>query len=663
MAKVRNLTACALALCALTAPAALADPPDVAATISGTLERTHEDTASGPRPITVLSTASGPQVVTFAADQPVPPNGAEVELRGRVKGMTLEASSATITGPTIAVPTTAPAAGGDGVTDQQGTPLASGTPRTVAIVVITFSGSVAPSYTDAQLQGVLVSNASSVSNYFNEQSYGAVSFKGITNPVGDVFHATIAADGSGCGSNMWQTWGSEAAAVVGSSTINLYDHVIYVFNSHGTCGWAGLAYMPGSEVYIDNAFTLSVVAHELGHNLGVHHAAALRCTSGGQNVAFSSTAYACTPSEYGDPFDIMGSSTTNQQNAFHKLQSGWLGSAAGPRVQTITASGDYTVAPLESSSGVALLLVPHVTTGVIAPTSPSTTLGDTFALDFRQPTGTWFDAYAPGSAAVTGVQIRLVQTPGGSANQTQLIDTTPLTSTFADAALTQGSTFTDATDSITITTTDVNPLGATVHVTVAGSGGGSGGGTGGGTTPPPDTTPPSSVSNLTATVASGPVVSLAFGAATDDQAVSSYRITRDGSQIDNVGGSSTTYGDWTATYGAHSYGVTAVDSAGNVGPTATIAVVVAAPAPPTTTKPPTTKPPTGLGPRARVKVTVKIVGTSARDRRALLSWTRVAGARAYVVSRNGHRLRSTTARTLVDTRPPRGKLLYVVTVA
>jgi hypothetical protein len=661
MADVRKLTVCALALCALTAPAALADPPDVAATISGTLERTHEDTAGGPRPISILSTASGPQVVTFAADQPVPPNGTEVELRGRVKGTTLEASSATITGPTVAVPTTVPAADGQtAVADQQGTPLASGTPRTVAIVVITFSTAVAPTYTDTALQGVLVSNANSVSNYFNEQSYGAVSFKGISNPLGDVFHATIASDGSGCGSNMWQTWGSQAAAAVGYSTLDQYDHVIYVFNSHGTCGWAGLAYMPGSEVYIDNAFSLPVVAHELGHNLGVHHAAALRCMSGGQNVAFSSAAYACMPSEYGDPFDIMGSSATNQQNAFHKLQSGWLGSSSGPRVQTITASGDYTVAPLESSSGVALLLVPHVTPGLIAPTSPSTILGDTFALDFRQPTPTWFDAYAPGSAAVSGVQIRLVQTPGGSANQTQLIDTTPLTSTFTDAALAQGATFTDATDSITITTTDVNPLGATVHVTVGSSGGG---GSGGGTTPPPDTTPPSSVSNLTATVSSGPVVSLAFGAATDDQAVSSYRVTRDGSQIDNLGGSSTTYGDWTATYGAHTYGVTAVDSAGNVGPTATIAVVVAAPAPPTTAKPPTAKPSTGLGARARVKVTVKIVGRSASGRRALLSWARVAGARGYVVSRNGHRLRSTTARTLVDARPPRGKLLYVVTVA
>ena len=253
--------------------------------------------------------------------------------------------------------------------------------------------------------------------------------------------------------------------------------MIYVFNSQHSCGWAGLGYMPGDEVYIDNAFTLSVVAHELGHNLGVHHASTLRCLSGGQNVAFSSSNGACSSDEYGDMYDIMGQSSTNQQNAFHKLQSGWLGSSTGPRVQTITTSGSYTVGPLESSSGVALLLVPHVTAGLDS--DPSTTLGDTFALDFRQPTGSYFDNYASNSPAIGGVQIHLVQTPGnGSPIQTQLIDTTPQTSSFADAALTQNSTFVDSTDGITIQTTDVNPLGATVHVTFGATGGSSGGGSG-----------------------------------------------------------------------------------------------------------------------------------------------------------------------------------------
>ena len=416
-----------LALCAIGAPGALADPPGVSQSVSGTLELTHEDTGAGPRPISILSTSDGPQVVHFAPGEPVPPNGAEVRLHGRVNGSTIEADSATIIGPSIAVPTGVAA---DGIT-----PLAAGVARKVAIVVITFAGGTAPAYTDAQLQGVLVSNSNSVSNYFSEQSYGQVSFTGINSPNGDVYHVSIAANGSGCNTNSgWPAWGSQARAAVGSA-LNSYDHVIYVFDSHNTCGWAGLGYMPGSEVYIDNAFSLTVVAHELGHNLGVHHASSLRCIVAGQPVAYSTDAGACSFSEYGDPYDIMGSSATNQQNAFHKLQSGWLGSVNGPRVKTITASGDYTVSPLEQSSGVALLLVPNVTGAVVGGSS----LGQDFALDLRQTYGSYFDAFAAGSAAIGGVQIRLVQAPGsGSPIQTQLIDNNPQTATFADAAARSG---------------------------------------------------------------------------------------------------------------------------------------------------------------------------------------------------------------------------------
>jgi hypothetical protein len=648
----RLLVSCVLLFGALTAPVALADPPDVSVTLSGIVERTHADTTGGARALTVLSTPAGPQAVTFDADQPVPPNGADVELHGRLAGTTLETDTVTITGPSLAVPARAAA-------DEQATAVASGTPRTVAIVVVTI-GSTTPGYSDTDLQNVMVSNANSVSNYFAEQSYGAVSFRGINNAAGDVFHATIPAS-SGC---PWQTWGSQAAAAV--PAVNGYDNVVYVFNSRGACGFAGVAWLPGREAFIDNAFTLPVVAHELGHNLGVHHAASLRCSSGGQTVAFASTNLACIPSEYGDMWDVMGSSPSNQQNAFHKLQSGWLGSVSGPRVQSITTSGSYTVGPLEASSGVALLLIPQVTAGTVA--DPSTTLGDTFALDFRQPAGT-FDTFGTGSFATSGVQIRLVQTPGqGYPAQTELLDATPQTpGNFNDAALAKDATFVDATDGITIQTTDVNPLGATVQVTLGSTGGGGtvggggGGSTGGGGTTPttPDTTPPTGVTGLAATVASGPVVSLAYASATDDRAVSSYRIARDGAQIDNLSGGQTSYADWTATYGSHTYGVTAVDAAGNAGPTVTVVAVVAPPLPP---KPVVTKP--GKTPATPAKkplaVTIKIVKVSAHTRHVKLAWKRVAGARGYTVTRNGHRYRATTALKLVDTSPPRGTLRYTV---
>ena len=539
------------------------------------------------------------------------------------------------------------------------------------MVVITFGNGTSPAFTDAQLQGVLVSNPNSVSNYFDEQSYGAVTFTGINNPNGDVYHATIAAiPDSSCD---WSTWGSEATAAVGASTLNQYDHVIYVFDSGGRCGFAGLGYMPGRTVYIDHYFQLSVVAHELGHNLGVHHASSLRCTVGGVAVAYSTASGACTSSEYGDPFDIMGSSATNEQNAFHKLQSGWLGGLNGGRVQTITQTGDYTVGPLESSTGTALLLIPNVTGGV---------LGQDFALDFRQPTGTYFDNYASNSSAVGGVQIRLVQTPGGAPIQTQLIDANPSTTTFSDAALASGETFTDATDSITIQTTNVSPFGATVHVTVGSGGSGSSGSGSGGSTI--DTTPPTAVSALATTIESGPAVTISFGPATDAGGIASYQITRDGATIATLGSAATAYVDWTATPGNHTYGVTATDIAGNVGPLTTVLATVPAPVVVTPTKPASTTPTTGNGGtnssdgsdddtdgvtkifkqiRLAKGVSLRVLAHNGRTRRVEVTWTKVAGTHTYTVMRNGLRVATTRSRTWSDPKAPAGALRYTIRVS
>jgi Gametolysin peptidase M11 len=659
MRRIAMLIACPLVLLAFAVPA-FAESPDV--TANGILERTHVDTANGPRPIDVLSTTTGPRVVTFPAGHPVPPDGAEVRLSGHMAGNTLETTAATVTGPSLAIPTSDTSSSSAPLADAGDAPLASGVARTVAIVVITFSTGVAPSYTDAQLRGVLTQNADSVSNYFAEQSYGQVSFQGITNPAGDIYRVPIASNGSGCSSN-WSTWGSQAyAAAGGNAVLGAYNHVIYVFNSQNTCGWAGLGYMPGSSVYIDNYFQLSVVAHELGHNLGVHHASSLRCIVNGQAVAFANANGACSSSEYGDPYDIMGSSNTNQQNAFHKFQSGWLGSVSGPRVQTITQSGDYTVNPLELSSGVALLLIPGVTSGSDTNNSPTTNLGQDFALDLRQPFGTQFDAFPSDSPAVGGINIHLVQTPGtGSPVQTQLIDTTPQTSSFLDAALTQGNTFTDYADGITITNEGITPLvGATVHVTL------------GATASSPDTTPPSAVGDLTATVAAGPVVTVSFAAATDNAGVSSYRIARDGAQIASLPATTTSYADWTAGPGVHVYTVTAIDLSGNVGATtSTTATVIAptttttpTPITPTPTTPTTPTGPTTKLPKTKVKnaphVKAKVISVKGKTRRVLVTWQRVAGSRSYVVLRNGRRLASTTAHTLVDPSAPRGALRYVV---
>ncbi|HJT29277.1 MAG TPA: hypothetical protein VJ784_17830 [Pyrinomonadaceae bacterium] len=84
-----------------------------------------------------------------------------------------------------------------------------------------------------------------------------------------------------------------------------------------------------------------------------------------------------------------------------------------------------------------------------------------------------------------------------------------------------------------------------------------------GPTPVGDTTPPTAPTNLTATFnATTNAIDLSWTAATDNVAVTGYRIYRDGgaAPINTVNG--TTFSD-AGLSGTHSYGVTAIDAAGN----------------------------------------------------------------------------------------------------
>ncbi|HYV13559.1 MAG TPA: hypothetical protein VE980_21825 [Pyrinomonadaceae bacterium] len=82
-----------------------------------------------------------------------------------------------------------------------------------------------------------------------------------------------------------------------------------------------------------------------------------------------------------------------------------------------------------------------------------------------------------------------------------------------------------------------------------------------GPTPVGDTTPPTAPTGLTATFnATTNTIDLSWTAATDNVAVTGYRIFRDDGLINTVTG--TTFSD-AAPLGTHSYGVTAIDAAGN----------------------------------------------------------------------------------------------------
>src|SRR5678816_1960503 len=202
----------------------------------------------------------------------------------------------------------------------------------------------------------------------------------------------------------------------------------------------------------------------MGHNFGLLHAASLRCATaiGG----------ACSSSEYGDPFDAMGNQRAMHYNAMQKAKLAWIPPMS---VKTHTGgSATYTLSPLETGGA--------TTYAVKIPTAAS---NRTYWLEFRQPIG--FDSPLAAFNS-NGAQIRVsypfeTMCSGCTSNSddTELLDMTPSTTSFNDATLPVGQTFSDTTYGINVTVLSASASALTVQV-------GTGGGTGGAAPPAPTAT-------------------------------------------------------------------------------------------------------------------------------------------------------------------------------
>ena len=168
------------------------------------------------------------------------------------------------------------------------------------------------------------------------------------------------------------------------------------------------AYVGLSGAWLQTANT-TIVCHELGHNLGLRHANAWKTSDGsitgpGRNI------------EYGNALDTMGSGW-GYFNAFYKWWLNWLPESA---VQTITQPGIYTVYPSDSDS----LLE-----------------GATYALRIAKDHAR--DYWIETKILVDGGLVVNWNPNPGSIGGTQLLDMTPASNSFYDAALSVGEEFYD----------------------------------------------------------------------------------------------------------------------------------------------------------------------------------------------------------------------------
>lgn len=329
------------------------------------------------------------------------------------------------------------------------TPALQTTTNRVAVILFNFLNDTRQPITPDAMRHLIFTDPGGVNSYYQEASFGSVSLEGALNVSGDVFGwYTIAHQNTPCQTNTSWTSAARAAAGLDGFDFSRYRHVIYFFPKTPACNWAGMGEVPGQQSWINGYLETTFINHELGHNYGLLHANVLRCVDqNNQPVPFSET---CTEFAYADPFDTMGNLNPGHFSNYQKNRVGYL---APHNIQTIEADGTYTLEPIEVlTNGVQTLKIQEIP-------GRHGEKGFSYYLEFRQPIGQ-FDNYTPTSPVFKGVSIRRAL----PWDEPVLLDTASQTTTFWDAALPVGKTFTDASASIEIRTQQVSPSAAMVAV-------------------------------------------------------------------------------------------------------------------------------------------------------------------------------------------------------
>jgi len=174
--------------------------------------------------------------------------------------------------------------------------------HTITVLPVYWTGIAPAPSTLTQVQTMATESAA----YWSETSGGTMTFTTEVKPWAAV--AAPANCGLADGGPIMQLYNNALAANGLSGTPATNNHVVVYFPHYAACGWLGLASTNDGQVWLNGMATAEVLAHEMGHNLGLGHANSLECYSVDQQTPSLQVPWGqyCWWSEYGDFADLMG---------------------------------------------------------------------------------------------------------------------------------------------------------------------------------------------------------------------------------------------------------------------------------------------------------------------------------------------------------------------